>query len=517
MKSDKTYQKRKKRRIGIKWKMFAILICFVFAFAFAIWVFQIRMLNFFYQGAKFGELEDTSQRISAVLNNDSLVATFAEDYSNEYYSDIWVYRLEKEGFDANFPMIYANGIGDHFGGFLETGFENLYLKAKENEGVYIAIISMKNFKESYFNFTVLDDNMGRADAFPFVFGNMRDMTVMYTSIYQIEGNEYVIIQRANISPVGTVIKALENQVLLMGTFLIVLSLVFAMIMSNLITKPIIRINNAAKNLAAGRYDADFSAHGYREIEELSETLDAAAIELSKNDKLQKELIANVSHDLRTPLTLIRGYGEVMRDIPGENTPENIQLIIDETTRLSELVNDVLDLSKIRSGAKQLQIKKFSLTECVRSALFRYDKLTAQDGYKIEFTENGDAEVFADATMILQVLYNLINNAINYSGEDKYIGVVQKIENGNVRISVIDKGEGISEEDIPYIWDRYYKVDKIHKRATVGSGLGLSIVKGILELHNATYGVSSTLGEGSVFWFELKIADDKDCIAKMIEL
>ena len=120
-------------------------------------------------------------------------------------------------------------------------------------------------------------------------------------------------------------------------------------------------------------------------------------------------------------------------------------------------------------------------------------------------------------MILQVVYNLINNAINYTGEDKYVSVVQSVEGDTVRISVSDTGEGISEEQIPLIWDRYYKIDKVHRRATVGTGLGLSIVKEILEIHNATYGVSSTLGKGSTFWFELKTSDSQEYKAEVVDI
>ena len=112
-------------------------------------------------------------------------------------------------------------------------------------------------------------------------------------------------------------------------------------------------------------------------------------------------------------------------------------------------------------------------------------------------------------MILQVIYNLVNNALNYSGEDKTVSIDQSVWDNRVRISVIDTGSGIAEEDIPYIWDRYYKVDKVHKRAKVGTGLGLSIVKGILEAHGAAYGVESKVGEGSNFWFELETYSDID--------
>jgi signal transduction histidine kinase len=170
---------------------------------------------------------------------------------------------------------------------------------------------------------------------------------------------------------------------------------------------------------------------------------------------------------------------------------------------------MLDLSKIQAGTRKPEMQLFSLTETVRSTMMRYERLTLQNGYRIDFESAEEVNVIADRGMLLQVIYNLINNAINYTGADQYVLVKQEIKDGIVRISISDTGEGIPEDQLPMIWDRYYRVDKLHKRATVGSGIGLSIVKGILELHHATYGVSSTVGHGSVFWFELPIA--KDCL------
>lgn len=283
----------------------------------------------------------------------------------------------------------------------------------------------------------------------------------------------------------------------------------AILISRNISVPIEKMNTAAKRLAKGDYNADFAVNGYREVMELSDSLTQAADALSQNDTLQKELIANISHDLRTPLTMIVGYSEVMRDIPGENTPENVQVIIDETKRLSDLVNDLLDLSKLQAGTRKPKPEVFSLSDTVRSVMSRYSKLTERDGYRIEIDIDQDVDVRADRTMLLQVIYNLINNAVNYTGEDKLVRVTQRTlrDSGKVRISVTDSGEGIAPDQIPLIWDRYYKVDKVHRRAMIGTGLGLSIVKQILEAHQATYGVESKQGKGSTFWFEMNIVRD----------
>ena len=142
------------------------------------------------------------------------------------------------------------------------------------------------------------------------------------------------------------------------------------------------------------------------------------------------------------------------------------------------------------------------TELLKDTLTRYEALIRSDGYHFEVETCEPVEVLADRTMILQVIYNLINNAVNYTGEDKRVRITEKRVGDRVRLEVADDGEGIPPDRIAQIWDRYYRVDKVHKRAVMGTGLGLSIVKSVLEAHQATYGVDSAVGVGSVFWFEL---------------
>lgn len=286
--------------------------------------------------------------------------------------------------------------------------------------------------------------------------------------------------------------------------MILASVAIALVLSDVIAKPIVRLNDGAKKLSKGNYNADFNGRGYLEVKELSDTLNSAAIELSKVDKLRRELIANISHDLRTPLALIYSYAEMMQDFPDEITTTQLQTIMSETKRLSSLVNDILDVSKLETGTMELHIRKYNLTESIYETAERLSELLKNNGYSIVFEHSEDVYVLADESKITQALYNLLTNAVNYSTDDKHIVVRQNIVQNSVRIEVHDYGEGISPENIPYVWDRYYKVDKKHKRAITGTGLGLSIVKRIFELHSADYGVESELGKGSVFWFQLEI-------------
>ena len=286
--------------------------------------------------------------------------------------------------------------------------------------------------------------------------------------------------------------------------MVAIALVMAVVIAVKVSKPIININNTAKKMAEGDYNIEYDMGSYREISELSKTLNYTVAELKKTEALQHELIANVSHDLRTPLTMITAYSEIMRDIPGENSPENVQVVIDEANRLTNLVNDMLDISKLQAGVDTLEAKEYNLTAGIKSVIDRYARLVEQYGYKVIFKyAEEDIMVRADEFKIYQVLYNLVNNAINYTGSDKSV-IISQIVNGEiVRIEVMDTGEGIPPEELDNVWERYYKADKKHKREVMGTGLGLSIVKNILKLHDAKYGVLSKPGEGSIFWFELK--------------
>jgi len=284
--------------------------------------------------------------------------------------------------------------------------------------------------------------------------------------------------------------------------MMLLAVLLAMIIAKRVSKPIEIINRSAQTLAKGDYSTRFSGKGFNEIVELSETLNTAAIELGKVENLRRELLANVSHDLRTPLSLIYGYAEMMNDFPGEISKEQTKVIMDETMRLTTLVNDVLDISKLESEMESLAISSFNITKNILDTTCRVEELLKNDGYRILFERDSDVYVDADEMKISRAFYNLLINAVNYSGHERVILVSQAEHHNSVIISVTDNGAGIEEKDLGHIWDRYYKNGGAHTRAVMGTGLGLSIVKKVMELHGGRYGVSSEPGKGSTFWFEL---------------
>ena len=347
----------------------------------------------------------------------------------------------------------------------------------------------------------------KGDIISFV-ANMRPNMRAVVSATKISHNDnlYFMTVYAPLAPISSTTEVLKNQLLLVTGILFVLSFIISYFIAKRISNPLVKITNSAKCLAKGDYEAEFEKGGYTEINQLADTLNFATGELSKTDSLRRDLIANVSHDLRTPLTIIKSYSEMIRDISGENTEKrnaHTKVIIDEADKMSALVNDILDLSKAESGTYEYTFSRFNITDLVKSIINRFSSLVEKEGYEIILKSSENFFVNADETKIGQVIHNLINNAVNYTGDDKKVIISLEQKGEKVRFSVTDTGEGIAESDIPRVWERYWRSTCSRNRISAGTGIGLSIVKTILEGHNADFGVISRLDEGSVFWFELE--------------
>lgn len=480
----------------LRYRVVMYFLLFSLIMLILLWLFQTVFFKGFYRSVKISQVESCAKNIITMMQgteddegvNVDKVSAMVEYIYEQNDMMVALYDL-----NTNFAMsICSSDVPENLEKISGSDVIRYRNMAMQNGGTYLE-----------YQHKALNEDSGSLEKYA-------AESVTYSEVFMDSGNgRYMITIRSIITPFNSVVDTLRNQLIIISAILVVLSVMLSIIVSNLITRPIIKTNKAAKELAKQHYDVKFESDGYLEIRELNDTLNFAARELTKVEKLRKDLIANISHDLRTPLTMITGYGEVIRDLPGENTPENIQIIIDEATRLNELVTDLLDISKLQSGAMQLVRTDFSLTKCIEEIFNRYTKLIEQNHYNIVFNYKEDVIINADDVKIKQVIYNLINNAINYVGDDKTVIVTQIADKNFVRVEVTDHGVGIDPDKLEYIWDRYYKVDKAHKSAVIGTGLGLSIVKNILELHNARFGVKSKLGAGSTFWFELPVQSIKN--------
>ncbi len=291
---------------------------------------------------------------------------------------------------------------------------------------------------------------------------------------------------------------------IIGTLtVLVLACIFSFLASRFQTKRLKDFSSRAKRVAAGDYTVRFSGGGYNEYENLAVALNAATDNLKKSEKLQRDIIANVSHDIRTPLTMIRANAEMIRDLPLDEAKRNktAGVIIAEADRLAGLVNDVLNYSKLQSGVTGFDFAPYDFSQIASEVLDRFDIIRTRDGIKFVREIEPNAVARCDKQKIEQVLYNLISNAINYCGEDKTVIIRVLKADGKVRVEVSDHGRGIEQNELDSVWDRYYRSEH-STRTVVGTGLGLSICKSILIAHDAEYGVLSELGKGSTFWFEV---------------
>ena len=322
------------------------------------------------------------------------------------------------------------------------------------------------------------------------------------------GQEIYLYIFSPLYPVSSTINILTNQLIYVTIITLILAFILAIYLASRISKPLKSMISTAKEMGKGNYNIKFEGNSYSEINRLANTLNTAAYELGMADTRQKDLIANVSHDLKTPLTMIRSYAEMIRDLSGDNPVKrnaHLKVIMDESDRLSQLVSDMATMSAMQTRRMKLDKSVFDLTEAAASILASYDILSERDGYSFQFNAQKDCLVYADPVRIKQVISNLTSNAIKYCGTDKVIIINIRKTGKKCRLEVADHGPGISQEELPHVWDRYYKASSNYVRPTEGSGLGLSIVKEILTLHHVNYGVTSKLGKGTTFWFELDIS------------
>ena len=316
-------------------------------------------------------------------------------------------------------------------------------------------------------------------------------------------NTYLYVEKS-LEFIETVNKLMSVRVVLISVFVFILSFAVTSAVAGWLTDPITEMTKKARRLAQGDFEVDFHGSDYgKEMVELAEALNFARDELSKTDRMQRELIANVSHDFKTPLTMIKGYASMIIEISGDNPEKrnkHAQVIVSEADKLTSLVGDVLDLSKINADMDALKMQKMDVSTCLYETLDRFDYLCETQGYHFVLDIDQGLYTYADERKIGQVLYNLISNAINYTGEDRVVYVRLKKEGEDFfRFSVQDTGKGIPSKELVNIWDRYYRVSEAHKRPIQGTGLGLSIVKAILEKHKFYYGAESEEGKGSTFY------------------
>lgn len=453
----------KNRNLTLKTLMyFSVFIAIILL---ALWAIQIQFLQVFYERNVIEKIDTVAEEIKANKNNlDVLLQEYA--YSNdmciEYYHDTVEidYNLKKN---------------------------NCILRDYSYE--------IAKYKAELIN-------------------NQKDYMILYAKktniksiLYAVNlGNSNYVFLNATLEDMNSATALLKKQLIYLILILILASCIMAIFVSRRLNRPILKIISTAREMGKGNFNVKFEKSNVEELDELCDVLTVAASEMNKTEELKRDLLANVSHDLKTPLTMIKAYAEKVKDITykdPEKREKDLNVIIEETDRLNNLVNDLLDLSKMQAGESELNIEEYDIVKNINEILKRYDIVVEKEGYKFELDMPKSAKVKADKAKIEQVIYNLINNAIEHTGEDLRVIITVKKQLDSVLVSIKDTGAGLTEEEKQLVWNRYYKKEKKHKRNVIGSGIGLSIVKGILESHKCEYGIDSKVGQYTSFYFKLK--------------
>ena len=458
----------KKNSLHIKiWQYFLLFSLLILGF---LWAFQVLFLNQFYRISKTKDIAAVASTIEQYKSNHNLSTIIDKAAMTK---SVCVEIVNEKASTLYTSMYFGKGC---------VSSKEESLEYKKN------FIQSNKSRQTYELINPMFDNRTLVQA------------------VKLDSQTYAFIN-TSMDPIDGTVDILQTQLIYVTVIVLVLSFIIAYFISHHISKPIVQMNTAAKGLAEGKFQVSFkSDEDIQELNELANTLNYARDELAKTDELRQDLMANVSHDLKTPLTMIKAYAEISIDLHAKNKQkqkEDMDIIISEVDRLAILVNDILELSSMQSNINELNKVDFDLIHLTNEILHRYKVLQETENYIFEFNHSDQELIInADKKKIEQVIYNLINNAINYTGNDNrvIINIIQ--EDNDILVEIKDTGKGIKKEEIPYIWDKYYKNKKKHKRNLVGTGLGLSIVKNALQLHHFDFWVTSEKNKGTCFGFRI---------------
>ncbi len=519
------------------WLYFILFSLFIVGF---VWIFQIFLFDSSFQQKKYESLVEKGNNLASKLNteeeisenlinnwlnlaveaNESGVFTYLAFYDDDYslkietiFSGYLVANQDRDTEDKDL---------DNTGNANSSSSSNINSSSNENQSSSSEQESSSS-SSSQANpsgvVAVYDENM-IGEAISLLSNSSNDYLcykyepkgaepcfVYVTSVKNKTMNGYLILKSSQ-QTLNETIEVLQTQLLIITACIIVISFFIALYVANRLSKPITEMSQTAKKWADGEGNVVFeSTSSYEELSELASALNYAKEGINQTGSLQRDLLANVSHDLKTPLTMIKAYAEMIRDLSGdikEKRDAHTKVIIDEADRLTMLVNDILDLSKLQnSTADETDYQLVNLSELCENVIYRFKEFAEASGYTI--ISQIEPELFTKCvgSEIEQVVYNLIGNSINYTGPDKTIRVSLKKNDGVLLFETIDSGKGISSDKIESIWGKYYRYSETHQRPIKGTGLGLSIVKTILVKHNLKFGVISKKGVGSNFFIEFK--------------
>lgn len=353
----------------------------------------------------------------------------------------------------------------------------------------------------------------------------------YIEIWGILGNGYFFIIRTALEGIQDSVAIANRFLAYVGIGAAIASGLIIWYVSRKITDPILQLAGISRHMAQLDFEVRYCGNSGNEIDllgeninKLSETLEQTISELKtannelkkdiekKNeiDEMRREFLANVSHELKTPIALIQGYAEGLQEGIGDD-PESrkfyCDVIVDEATKMNTMVKKLLTLNQLESGSDVVSMERFDITALIDNYLQSADLLAKQNEITVHMKKREAVYVWGDEFKTEEVFMNYFSNAVNHCSYDRVIEVDVEKSDSHVRVSVFNTGDPIPEESLPHLWEKFYKVDKARTREYGGSGVGLSIVKAIMESMNQKYGVIN-YENGVTFWFELEIAKEE---------
>jgi signal transduction histidine kinase len=297
-----------------------------------------------------------------------------------------------------------------------------------------------------------------------------------------------------------------GELLLAGALGAGIALVIARWVARGMTQPLRDMAQAARRMETGNYAQRVQTASIDEVGQLAQAFNRMSSELDQLERLRRELVANVSHELKTPISALRAHLENLLDGVERPDPETLQVMLAQSERLGRLVDQLLDLSRLESGDVPLQREQVSLAPLVAQVLSEIEVARPDRGVALERRLAGDLPpVFADRERIHQVLFNLLDNAVRFTPHGGRVTVSAERHNGAVDVHVADTGPGIAAEHLPRLFERFYRVDPARSQKDGGTGIGLAIARSVVEAHGGRIWAESIPGAGSVFTFELPVA------------
>ena len=468
--------KKKRNHKKLRFRIWLYFILFTVFCVMFIWLVQTLLFEYNYR----------LEKGNSIMTHGELIYSAITEKNDAYIPDNYVVALNESGVE----VAVVQKMGDTF--------EFLYpIKPPINSNDY--------------NYEAYNHIVNEIDTVKFsnkpVSSVSNEISVMYygRSISLETGEAYLILTCQN-NTLTDVVNTLRNQLIITALVAIIVSFFISYLIAGRLSAPIDNMSYVAKKWAMGDNSVEFEGGDFEELNELATALNYAKSEQTKAELLQRDLLANITHDLKTPLTMIKAYAEKIRDLSGgikEKRDKDTAVIIEETDRLTLLVNDILSLSKLQSYVDAPKMQLFNLSKLTETIVYRFNEALSGKGFKLVSHVEKDLYTFADEKKIEEVLYNLIGNSVNYTGEDKIVKIYLTSSENFATLEIIDSGKGIEKDKIDGIWEKYLRYSETHHRTVNGTGLGLSIVKSILDSHKIKYGVISKKDVGSNFYVKFK--------------